>query len=108
MMKIETGAYVLQFEDGGTRILKNGEVLYYNRRPMYAFVKTAFAITEFYDAPYEQTEETAGGQITAGGVLTTPNGSRLCFRDCYRAEGSGIRISRSLKILERLIPGTNS
>ena len=101
MMKIETGAYVLQFEDGGTRILKNGEVLYYNRRPMYAFVKTAFAITEFYDAPYEQAEETAGGQITAGGVLTTPNGSKLCFKDSYRAEGSGIRISRSLKILEK-------
>lgn len=87
----------LSFENGGVRILKNGTVLYYNKRPMYAFVKTTMAVTEFFDRPYDEISEESG-RVTCSGILTTPNGSELCFRDIYEEKDGSILISRNLTV----------
>ena len=57
MMNIQSGGYVLRFENGGVEVLRDGQVLYFNRRPLYALIKTVLSITEFYDAPYETVEK---------------------------------------------------
>ena len=38
-MRMKCNRYVPTFENGGVEIRGNGEILYYNRRPMYAFIK---------------------------------------------------------------------
>ena len=52
-------------------IRREGALLYYNRRPLYAFLKTAWGICEFYDAPYRFVRE-SGKAVEAGGELETP------------------------------------
>lgn len=52
-MKLQTGNYDILFNNGGVSIEKDGNVLYYNKRPMYVFIKTAMAVTEFFDKPYD-------------------------------------------------------
>ena len=39
-MRIKNGNYELSFENGGVEVCKEGKVLYYNKRPIYAFIKT--------------------------------------------------------------------
>ena len=51
-MKLSYNNYTARFCDGGVEVFKGDTLLYYNKRPMYAFIKTALAVTEFYDAPY--------------------------------------------------------
>ena len=59
-MMIQSGKYLLNFPCGGIEVAKDNKVLYFNRRPMYAFIKTALSITEFYDAPYDKVSENSG------------------------------------------------
>ena len=96
-MMLKSGDYCLIFENGGIRIEKNGTVLYFNLRPMYAFVKTTMAVTEFFDCPYSNvnlneeskadaeayTDANTNGEekVNADGTLTTPNGSKLFFSE---------------------------
>jgi len=90
----------LVFDHGGVRILKNDRVLYYNKRPVYAFVKTTMAVTEFFDREYEEIREEEGRTV-ASGVLVTPNGSELEFEDTYTEDSGSIVISRKVSVLKK-------
>gem|GEM_PF-6604991 len=92
-MRLENGGYVLLFRDGGIEVRRDGRLLYYNRRPMFVTVKTAFAVNEFYDRPYDHIAA-AGGGIVAGGVIAVPSGSAFAFTDTYEAAGDGFKVSR--------------
>ena len=81
-MKLSYNNYTARFCDGGVEVFKGDTLLYYNKRPMYAFIKTALAVTEFYDAPYETITE-KDGSILAEGILRSPTGSQLHFSDSY-------------------------
>lgn len=100
-MELRAGTYVMQFRNGGVEVLKDNAVLYFNKRPMYAFIKTAFTITEFYDAPYDEISEN-NGRITAKGILKSPTGSELAFNDVYESAGSGFKISREVTVLKNV------
>ena len=71
--------------------------MYYNKRPLYALVKTAEAITDFYDAPYREItlEEE---RVTGRGTVDTAAGSRLSFADTYETAGEGMKISRKVRV----------
>ncbi len=96
-MEIISGAYGMRFQNGGVEVLKDGKVLYFNKRPMYGFVKTVFSITEFYDAPYDEVSG-GDGSVRAKGVLKFPTGSELAFRDVYEAVGDGFKVSRDVTV----------
>ena len=99
-MGLKLGERELVFEDGGVKIVKDGAVLFFNKRPMYAFVKTAMAVTEFFDRAYDSVKED-GDAVTTEGVLTTPNGSELKFRDTYETVSGSVVISRDVTILKK-------
>lgn len=98
-MEIYSGSYRMRFLDGGISIEKEGKILYFNRRPMYALIKTIAAITEYYDAPYESILEREG-MIVAEGILRTPAGSQLKFTDQYDSVENGFRVQRRVVILK--------
>ncbi|NLN41746.1 MAG: hypothetical protein GX160_07160, partial [Clostridiales bacterium] len=100
-MEIRSGKYAIRFENGGIQVLKDGSLLYYNKRPMYAFIKTALSITEFYDKAYDDICEEEG-RIVAKGVLKSPAGSELAFTDIYETSGSGFKVSRTVKVLKKV------
>ena len=81
-MRLQNGDYELVFDGGGVVVEKKGEVLYYNKRPMYAFVKTEMAVIEFFDKAYDSVEK-SGDEIIASGEMVTPNGSKLEIKDTY-------------------------
>ena len=58
---MKRGEYTLRFEDGGVQILKNGKVLFFNRRPVYVSVKTEEAMLRFRDIPYGKVTESEEG-----------------------------------------------
>jgi hypothetical protein len=97
MTELQLGDYVLGFEAGGITISRGGQRLYFNRRPLYVFVKTALSITEFYDGPYGGVTE-SDGRVVAEGVLTTPTGTALVVRDVYEAAPGGFRVTRSVTV----------
>ena len=100
-MEIHSANYAMRFSKGEIKVLTNGTVLYFNRRPMYAFIKTALSITEFYDAPYDEITEN-GGCVTAKGVLKSPTGSELAFIDTYEKAGTGFKVSRAVAVLKNI------
>ncbi|MBP5331798.1 MAG: hypothetical protein J6Y89_08110 [Lachnospiraceae bacterium] len=100
-MKLKTGDYEYVFDNGGVVIEKNGRALYYNRRPMYLFVKTTMAVTEFYDKPYDEVQEKGNDKIFAGGIFETPNGSKLSFEDVYDVKSHGMTVSRTVTVLSK-------
>ena len=100
-MMIQSGNYLMRFSNGGVEVLRDGAVLYFNRRPMYAFIKTALSITEFYDAPYGQVDS-KGNTVIASGILKPPTGSELAFRDIYEAAGTGFKVSRTVTVLKNI------
>jgi len=100
-MEIRSGAYVMQFRNGGVEVLKNGAVLYFNKRPMYIFVKTRWAIEEFYDASYDEITQN-GGRITGKGILKVPTGSEYAFTDTYEVAETGFKVSRNVKVLKNI------
>ena len=38
-MQICSGKYTMRFQNGGIEVLKDGSLLYYYKRPMYAFIQ---------------------------------------------------------------------
>ncbi len=98
-MKLAIGEYALNFQDGGFKVLKGGKTLYYNKRPMFATVKTASTVCEFYDAPYDEVSA-SGSLVVAKGVLKTPTGSEFSFEDVYEAAGKGVKVSRVVRVLK--------
>lgn len=91
------GAYTMRFINGGLEVHKGNMLLYFNRRPMYAFIKTNLSITEFYDAPYTELA-LKDEHVAATGTLTTPAGSELQFTDYYHAMAEGFRVERSVTV----------
>ena len=100
-MKIQSGDYVLSFADGGVEVARGGKILYFNRRPVYALIKTALSITEFYDAPYEKAVQD-GLRVIAEGVLKTPTGAELGMKDVYEAADDGIKVTRTTTVLKNI------
>lgn len=98
-MRLACGDYIMQFSEGGIEVFKNGALLYVNRRPMFATVKTAFAISEFYDGAYADIAA-SDGKITARGTLTVPSGTAFAFTDVYESAGSGFSVSRRVKVVK--------
>ena len=58
----------MQFENGSVEVIRDGQVLYFNRRPICACIKTVLSITEFCDAPYGTVEQ-IDGRVIAPGIL---------------------------------------
>ena len=98
-MNLICGDYSLVFREGGIEVLKNNKLLYFNKRPMFVTVKTAFAVNEFYDDAYSETAASSN-KIIAKGALTVPSGSVFFFSDEYEAAGNGFRIIRNVKVLK--------
>ena len=96
---IQSGNYMMRFSCGGVEVLRDGKILYFNKRPMYAFIKTVLSITELYDAPYDQVDS-IGNKIIARGILKSPTGSELAFLDIYEAVGAGFKVSRTVTVLK--------
>lgn len=100
-MMIQSGEYLLRFLNGGMEVLRDGKVLYYNKRPMYAFIKTALSITEFYDSPYQQIVQDLS-RVTAIGQLRSPTGAVLGFKDVYEPNGEGFKVTRTVTVLKNI------
>lgn len=98
-MELLYGNYALEFKNGGIEVLKDGKLLYFNRRPIFVTIKTAFTISEFFDNAYSEIDA-ADGKILAKGVLTVPSGSEFSFEDVYEATGEGFKVSRNVKVLK--------
>ena len=96
-MEVKFGKYRAYFVEGGVRVEREERLLYYNKRPLYVLVKTAEAITEFYDAPYQEMilEE---GRVTGRGTVVSQAGSCLAFADVYEAAGEGLKIIRKVQV----------
>ena len=99
-MRLQNGDYTLNFGNGGVTIEKDGNVLYFNKRPIYAFIKTTMAVVEFFDKTYDSIKE-SDGKIYAEGIFETPNGSKLSFEDIYATDSEGIVISRKVTVIEK-------
>lgn len=100
-MELVAGNYRISFEAGGYEVYRDQDILYFNRRPMYAFVKTALSITEFYDAPYSEVSEMSDG-ILAEGVLQTPSGTELKFSDSFSVVSDGLKIDRQVSVIKTI------
>ena len=100
-MELVAGNYRISFEAGGYEVYRDQDILYFNRRPMYAFVKTALSITEFYDAPYSEVSEMSDG-ILAEGVLQTPSGTELKFSDSFSVFSDGLKIDRQVSVIKTI------
>ena len=99
-MQLVNGQYTLAFENGGLKIVKNGETLYFNARPIYVSVKTMGAISVFGDIPYDRIYQD-GEKVCADGVYTSKNGSQFAISDEYSVSGQEFKIARSVKVLEK-------
>ena len=100
-MKLLNGDYIFLFKNGGISIEKHNETLYFNKRPLYVFVKTTMAVTEFFDCAYTDVKECGDNKIKATGILETPNGSKLSICDTYEIQGKGFLVSRTVKVLKK-------
>ena len=98
-MKLCIGIYELLFENGGIRVVRQDETLYFNARPIYVSVKTYGAINQFRDIPYDDVHE-EGGAVTGGSVFVTGNGSEIRVRDTYTVADGALKISRRATVLK--------
>jgi len=98
-VELACGDYRIEFVDGGLEVRKRNRLLYFNQRPLCVTVKTAFALSEFYDAAYGEIAA-SGHTIMATGTLTVPSGSEFFYSDVYETTGSGFKVSRSVKVLK--------
>lgn len=98
-MELRTGKYAMRFVNGGIEVVKDGKILYYNKRPMYVFIKTVFTITEFYDCAYSEITK-LDGKIHAKGILKSPTGSELSFHDIYETADTCFKISRNVTVIK--------
>ncbi len=99
MKDMTLGCYQVRFADGGIRVLKNGETLYFNARPVYVSVKTYGAINEFRDIAYDRVEE-RDGAVTGESLFVTKNGSEIAVRDLWSVCGGTLKITREAKVLK--------
>lgn len=99
MKDMTLGCYQVRFENGGIRVLKNGETLYFNARPVYVSVKTYGAVNEFRDTAYD-TVRGEGGTIACEGLFVTKNGSEVRISDLYSVQGSALKIARIATVLK--------
>ncbi len=97
---VNIGDHKLCFKDNGVLITKDNKVLYYNKRPIYVFVKTSMAVTEFFDKEYDEIKE-EDGTVRASGIFTTPNGSELEFADLYEKDNDSLVISRTVRVIKK-------
>ena len=97
MTELKVGSYLARFADGGIRILKNGETLYFNARPVYVSVKTYGAVNEFRDTAYDRVEE-QNGTVTGESLFVTKNGSEIAVRDIWSVHGGTLKIAREAKV----------
>lgn len=97
-MELHYNGYDLVFAGGGVEVRKDGRTRFFNRRPLYAGIKTAEATSEFYEAPYAEVLPDGDG-ITARGTLESPAGTVLSFEDRYTSEPSGIRAARRVRVI---------
>ena len=97
-ISILLNGYEILFRDGGLEVQKNGELLYFNHRPMYVSVKDYGGIQRFRDAAYEKIEQQEDGSVYAEGRFTTDNGSVLYIRDTYSVEGGVLKIARKVRV----------
>ena len=67
-MEISSGNYTMRFQDGGLEVLKDGAVLYFNRRPMYAFIKLPCRSPSFMMLLMDEIT-VDNGCVTAKGIL---------------------------------------
>ena len=100
-MKLVYGDYSLCFCDGGLEVRKNNVLLYFNRRPMFVTVKTAFAVSEFYDRAYDEVSA-FDDIVIAKGTLSVPSGSEFYFSDVYELCESGFKVKRNVKLVSSL------
>ena len=96
-MTISLGAYGVLFENGGIRVEKEGNTLYFNARPVYVSAKTYGAINEFRDTSYNRLYE-SDGNVIGEGLLVTRNGSEIFVRDVYTACGETLKIARTAEV----------
>ena len=96
-MKICLGPYEVCFADGGVRVSRDHQALYFNRRPVYVSVKTYGAINEFRDAAYDRVEE-RDGAVTGECLFVTKNGSEIAVRDTWSADGGTLKIARVAEV----------
>ena len=90
--------YEILFKDGGLEVSKNGELLYFNHRPVYVSVKDYGGIQRFRDVPYEKAEALSEGTVAAEGRFLTENSSCLYVRDLYSIEGACLKIARKVTV----------
>lgn len=96
-MKLVSGDYILSFREGGFEVYKNNRLLYYNKTPIFATVKTAFAISEFFHGIYNEITKYENN-IHANGILRVPSGSEFEFLDIYSTTDCGFKVSRNVKV----------
>ena len=94
---MKLGDYQVTFEHGGVQVRKNGELLYFNARPVYVSVKTYGAINDFRDAAYDRVEE-RDGEVTGECLFVTKNGSEIAVRDTWSAAGGTLKIARVAEV----------
>ena len=100
MTMLIPGGYRICFSDGGIRVFRDEQTLYFNARPVYVSVKTCAAINEFRDMAYERTEE-KDGEVTGEALFETGNGSEISVRDTYSVETGTLKIERRATVLKR-------
>ncbi|MFC0215745.1 hypothetical protein ACFFK0_25440 [Paenibacillus chartarius] len=83
-MELACGDYRIEFMDGRLEVRKQERLLYFNKRPLCETVKTAFALSEFYDTAYSEVVVTTHS-VVATGTLTVPSGSEFYFSDVYES-----------------------
>lgn len=98
-MELNIGSYTLRIQNGGLEVCKEDSLLYFNHRPLFVTVKTAAAISAFYDAPYTQAA-CRDGILVAEGSVTVPSGSMFWFEDTYAAIGDAFHVSRCVTVMK--------
>jgi hypothetical protein len=98
-MELKYNDYLMKFSDGGLEVFKDNKLLYFNKRPMFAMVKTYYAVSEFYDKAYDEII-LSDDKVIGKGVLKTPSGSEFAFYDIYEALSTGFKVSRNVKVLK--------
>ena len=100
MVTLKNGAYELQFENGGIFVAKNGERLYFNRRPVYVSVKDIGAVSVFGDCAYSEVNRIHESEVEAKGSYASANGSEFAVTDRYSLVGNDYVIHRNVEVIK--------
>ncbi|SMH42750.1 hypothetical protein SAMN06295885_2048 [Rathayibacter oskolensis] len=97
-VQIANDGCALLVRGGGIEVRREGRLLYANPRPLFVTVKTVAAVSEFWDAAYDDVVA-SDGEVEARGTLTVPSGSVFAFTDVFAPAGTGFRVSRTVTVL---------